>query len=119
MPIDFVGVYYKQDIPDKGVFISGNKFYYSTGKSTIKGYRGYFVLDEGIQDIVFGDSSSELNISLTIDGELTAVEGLTTNNYLDNDNVYSVSGVYMGKASDMKKLARGMYIVNGKKVIVK
>ena len=38
---------------------------------------------------------------------------------MSNDDVYSVSGIYMGKAKDMKKLPKGMYIVNNKKVILK
>ena len=122
MTIDFVGVYYKQNIPEEGIFLNGNSFYYSTGKSTIKGFRGYFVLSDGARKIVFGDGSSSdsplSNISITVDNELTAVEGISTN-YRNNDDVYSVSGVYMGKASDMKKYSRGVYIVNGKKVIVK
>ena len=122
MTIDFVGVYYKQNIPEEGIFLNGNSFYYSTGKSTIKGFRGYFVLSDGARKIVFGDGTSSdsplSNISITVDNELTAVEGIS-NNYRNNDDVYSVSGVYMGKASDMKKYSRGVYIVNGKKVIVK
>ena len=122
MTIDFVGVYYKQNIPEEGIFLNGNSFYYSTGKSTIKGFRGYFVLSDGARKIVFGDETSSesplSNICITVDNELTAVEGIS-NNYRNNDDVYSVSGVYMGKASDMKKYSRGVYIVNGKKVIVK
>lgn len=115
--IEFIGVLNKQDIPNRGVFLSGNKFYYSTGESKIKGFRGYFVLDDYMQNIIW-ESGSGLNIGIVIDGELTAIEGISTN-YRNNDDVYSVSGVYMGKASDMKKLSRGIYIVNGKKVIVK
>ena len=113
-----INTYAKQTIPNHGIFLSGNKFYYSTGKSTIKGFRNYFVLDDYFDEAIFG-GSSPININVAIDDELTAVEGLSTNNYMNNDDVYSVSGVYMGKASDMKKLSRGMYIVNGKKVIVK
>lgn len=121
LTLDFVGVFYKQNIPENGIFLNGNSFYYSTGKSTIKGYRGYFVLDDGLQKIVFEGSSpnsSLSNISISIDDELTAIEGIS-NNYRTNDDVYSVNGVYMGKASDMKKYSRGVYIVNGKKVVIK
>ena len=117
--IEFIGVLNKQTIPNRGIFLSGNKFYYSTSESEskIKGFRGYFMLDDYMQKLIW-ESSSGLNIGIVIDGELTAIEGISTN-YRNNDDVYSVSGVYMGKASDMKKLSRGIYIVNGKKVIVK
>ena len=107
-----VGVYAPQVIPENGVFLSENKFYYSTGNSNIKPMRGYLVLD----DYFLNNGGGEANIFLSLDGETT---GIKTNILVDNDAVYSISGVYMGKASDMKKLPRGMYIVNNKKVTVK
>lgn len=108
----FYGVYSKHFIPENGIFLSGNKFWYSTGISVIKGYRAYFTLTDNI------DFSSGLNINVNIDGDATAVEGLTTSTRID-DNVYTISGVNLGKNVDTKKLQPGMYIVNNKKVIVK
>ena len=108
-----VGSYKVQKIPENGVFLNNNKFYYSAGNSNIKALRGYFVLDD-----YFNNGANGANINILIDGEETAVEGLT-NSLRANDDVYSISGVYMGKASDMKKLPRGMYIVNNKKLTVK
>ena len=108
----FYGVYSKHLIPENGIFLSGNKFWYSTGVSNIKGYRAYFTLDNNI------DFSSGININVNIDGDATAVEGLTTSTRID-DNVYTISGVNLGKNVDTKKLQPGMYIVNNKKVIVK
>ena len=35
------------------------------------------------------------------------------------DGVYSLQGLYVGKTSDLKNLPKGIYIVNGKKVLVK
>ena len=35
------------------------------------------------------------------------------------DGVYSLQGLYVGKISDLKNLPKGIYIVNGKKVLVK
>ena len=113
--IQGVGVYKYQPIPKNGIFLNDNAFYYSTGTSNVKATRGYFVLD----DYFFSEDGAGANIIFTIDDEPTAIEGLSTTNYRPNDNVYSISGVYMGKASDMKKLPRGMYIVNNKKITVK
>lgn len=110
-----VGVYQYQPIPKNGIFLNDNAFYYSTGTSNVKATRGYFVLG----DYFFKDGGASANVIFTIDDEPTAIEGLSTTNYRPNDNVYSISGVYMGKASDMKKLPRGMYIVNNKKITVK
>lgn len=35
------------------------------------------------------------------------------------DGVYSLQGLYVGKTSDLKSLPKGIYIVNGKKIMVK
>ena len=48
----------------------------------------------------------------------TYIEGISTR-YVGNDDVYSVSGIKMGTTSDLNHMKPGMYIVNGKKVIVK
>ena len=112
IPLNAVGVYKPQVIPENGVFLSQNKFYYSTGNSNIKPMRGYLVLDKYFQNTGGG----EANIFFSLDDEAT---GIKTNIFVDSDAVYSISGVYMGKVSDMKKLPRGMYIVNNKKVTVK
>lgn len=106
-----VGTFKVQKIPANGVFLSGNKFYISKGNSNIKALRGYLMLDE------FFTGAAEANVNFIIDGEATAIEGLKANGA--DGNVYSISGVYMGKASDMNKLPRGIYIVNNKKVTVK
>ncbi len=124
-PVQFTGVYTMQKIPAGSLFLSNvqeggkwkPKFYYSTDKSEIKGFRAYFALDPYIQNLIEGTGAT--NIAVTIDDEPTAIEGLTTDNFVGNDDVYSVSGIYMGKAKDMKKLPKGMYIVNNKKVILK
>jgi hypothetical protein len=112
IPLTAVGVYKPQVIPEDAVFLSDNKFYYSTGKSHIKPMRGYLILDQFFQN----SGDGEANIFLSLDDETT---GIKTNILMDSDNVYSISGVYMGKVSDMKKLPRGIYIVNNKKVTVK
>lgn len=124
-PVTFTGVLNPQKIPAGSLFLSNvqeggtwkPKFYYSTGNSDIKGFRAYFALDPYIQNLIEGTGAT--NIAVTIDDEPTAIEGLTTDNFVSNDDVYSVSGIYMGKAKDMKKLPKGMYIVNNKKVILK
>lgn len=116
--ITATGVYKPQVIPDYAVFLNNEKFYYSTGNSNIKSFRSYFVLDKFFQSLLKGEDGAA-NINIFVDGEATAIEGITTNTFRNSDDVYSISGVYMGKASDMKKLPRGMYIVNNKKVTIK
>ena len=98
------------------LFISDSKFYVTTNsEKTIKAYRGYFWVD------AVEDSYGSANICIMVDGETTAIEGITSANKETVDgNVYTVSGVNMGRAEDvMESLPSGIYIVNNKKVIVK
>ena len=44
-PGEFTGSFVKTVVPADGLFISGNKFYYSTGATNIKAFRGWFELD--------------------------------------------------------------------------
>lgn len=98
------------------LFISDSKFYVTTNpEKTIKAYRGYFWVDR------VEDSYGSANICIMVDGETTAIEGITSPKAESVDgNVYTVSGVNMGRAEDvMESLPSGIYIVNNKKVIVK
>lgn len=97
------------------LFINNNKFYVSTSAKTIKAYRAYFWVD------VVEESYAPANISIMVDGDLTSIEELTTpSNQTVDGNVYTVSGINLGRAEDvMESLPSGIYIVNNKKVIVK
>ena len=103
----FVGTYVAGTaIPSSALFLSDNKFWYSNGKSISKGFRGYFILD----DANLGQSSSR--ISLVIDGT-TAVKTIL-NDMPDNQTfLYNLQGIRV------KAPAKGIYIQNGKKVVIK
>ncbi len=96
------------------VYLQGNKFWFSNEPFTMKAFRGYFEL----YDFVASESS---NINFVIDGEATSIEGININGKeIANGDVYSVNGMYMGRAENvMNTLPRGMYIINNKKVVVK
>lgn len=66
------------------------------------------------------DGANEVPSVLTIDGNggdmsVSSIES----RFLNDDKVYSVMGVKMGVGSDMDSLPAGVYIKNGKKVIVR
>lgn len=95
------------------LFLSGNKFYYaSENTKPLKGFRGYFTFYDALSDV------ASANIGIMIDNEADYIEGISTSQVANGD-VYTVSGMYVGKNLDLKKLPRGMYIVNNKKVVVK
>ena len=107
------GNYQAGRILDKNnLFISENKFWYSAGNTKIKGFRAYFDVDDKLTKIN-GDASSKINI--VFDGDVTAIENINKQNA--TEDIYSVSGMNVGK--DASRLQRGVYIVNGKKVVKK
>ena len=118
----FIGVY--APIANLGstdnpvAFISSNKFYYATGNSSLKGFRGYFDFKD-LKDYISGLTAAS-NLSFFVDGEeATSIDGVTTTN-LPVEGVYDLQGrkVEIGDKG-IDGLQKGIYIVNGKKVAVK
>ncbi|MBQ6062071.1 MAG: hypothetical protein IJK42_12450 [Prevotella sp.] len=100
-------------VPDLGLFLANNKFWYSTGKTKMKAFRAYFELF----DVLSSVENAGAKISFSIGGTPTSIEGVSTKVEAGNDDIYSVSGMNVGKNAD--RLQRGVYIVNGKKVVKK
>lgn len=109
----FVGVYSKQLIPENGLFINDNKFYYSVGKTTTKGFRGYFMLDAVLGHSMF----EEVKFNILVDDETTSIDGIQQIN--TRGAVYTIDGKFVGRDVDQKKLQKGIYIIDGKKVAIK
>jgi len=102
---DFVGTYDASATIDEGdYYIGGNKLWKSDGAATIKGTRAYLKA-----------RTAGAKIRLVIDGEdATAIEAIEiTGSDVENGNVYDMSGRLV------KNPVRGLYIKNGKKVLVK
>lgn len=98
-------------VPENSLFLSGGKFYYSKGKTKIKGLRGYFTLNDVLADMASSNGvKMDFDVVTKIDGvRLTDSEGA----------VYTVDGKFIGRNVDLKKLQKGIYVVDGKKVAVK
>lgn len=104
----FKGTFAKTTVPDKGLFISGNKFYYSTGKTNIKAFRGWFELDAVLNESVSADTRIGFNFDETtgikeVHGSNKSVEG-----------TYDLQGRKVEESTN-----KGLYIVNGHKVVIK
>lgn len=90
---------------------------YPTGKKYgIRGFSGWFHRNNSISN------AHELSLSLFDDSSTTPIETVKVDD-LNRDTsgkVYSISGVLMkNNAADLNNLPKGIYVVNGKKYVVK
>lgn len=90
---------------------------YPAGKKYgIRGFSGWFHRNNSISN------AHELSLSLFDDSSITPIETVKVDN-LNRDTsgkVYSISGVLMkNNAADLNNLPKGIYVVNGKKYVVK
>lgn len=111
----FKGTFVSKKIPADGVFINGDKFWYSTGKTTTKGFRGWFDL----AGVVGKDMDFGAKVGFVVDGEATDIDGILGYQRVV-DGVYDLSGRKIQlQDGDLNKLQKGVYIINGKKVTIK
>ncbi len=111
----FKGTFVKTIIPEDGLFINTEKFYYSVGKTNIKGFRGWFMLDE----VVGKETDFGAKVTFTVDGEATSIDGIPSYQRI-TEGVYDLSGRKIQlQDGDLNKLQKGVYIIDGKKVTIK
>lgn len=101
---DFVGTYAASTtIAEGDYFIRNNMLYKSAGSTNIKGTRAYLkAKSAGVKAVLF------------IDGVATCIEAINNGQLtMDNATIYNLAGQRVNKAQ------KGIFIVNGKKVLVK
>lgn len=112
--VDFDGVQYVGNYSPYQ-WTGVNEYYYGVSSnaiikakettSALKGMRGYFVLPQ------------EMKARIVIDCLPTDIMVVEEGNKESNSGIYSMQGIFLGY--DIKKLARGIYIINGKKQTIK
>lgn len=101
----FIGNYENgTELEDGFLFLNANKFYFSNGSTKIKAFRGYFNLETA--DAYYEESR---RIVLNF-GDATGIETIVKD---EADKVFNLGG------QRVKTPAKGLYIKNGKKIIVK
>ena len=106
----FKGVYEAQTVLEANtLFLSGNKFWYSAGKTKMKAYRAFF---EFI-DVLASIKDAGAKVCMAFENIPTSIKTIKSKPY--SSGVFSIEGTYMG--NHLEKLPKGIYIVNGKKVI--
>lgn len=103
----FIGTYTANtEVPADNLFLSGNKFWYSSGLTQMKGFRGYFEL----ADVLTEAEESGARITVRIDDSPTDVKVLKGN--APSDGIY-----YDLSGRRVERPGKGFYIVNGKKIL--
>ena len=118
--VSMTGNYAAGFVPQYAYFISNNAFYYADEANyvSLKGFRAYIQLNNGVQN------ANRLMINL--DGEVTGIEDVLGEEAAEADklvNVVSLDGMTVKagvkKAEALDGLQKGIYIVDGKKYVVK
>jgi hypothetical protein len=105
----FVGTYVAgTTVPENGLFLNGNQFWYSNGSTIMKGFRGYF----SFMDVLSEVANASTRIGFNFD-ETTGIKEIHGSNK-------SVEGTYDLQGRKVEEPTnKGLYIVNGKKVVKK
>ena len=94
-------------VPANCLFLNGGDFWYSTGQSNIKAFRGYFEF----VDVLASLETANSKVKMVFRGETTGIKGVTVETA--NDDMYDLQGRRIVNPD------KGIYIKNGKKVVIK
>ena len=113
--ITFHGAYYNNSsLEENGYALSSGKFYCYTDKPSIKGFRFWFSIEN--------QTEQAKSISLAI-ADANDATGISTIDSADDNAapaaIYTIDGRLVRQGASTDGLARGLYIVGGKKVMVK
>lgn len=122
----FIGTYVADtELLENMLFLSGNRFWYSTGKTKIKAYHAYF----DFYDVLTEMEEAETRISFNFVEDLTKMTEINKE-LMGTDKVYDLQGRKVnsqlspipssfGGVGGGSHLKKGIYIKNGKKILVK
>ena len=127
--VQFVGTYVKcfdtnNNIPANSYVLNGNNkggtaglWYYRTVETKTKGFRGWLQSVQGQASKVFEYEIE--GVVEQVNGNTTAIEGIEAAQQHDA-NIYNLNGQLVRQgATSTEGLPSGLYIVGGKKVVVK
>lgn len=116
--IQFLGIYSPMDVvtvnpagPSTGYYAflgEGNKFFKAQAETKMKGFRAFFLVPNKVPSNA---------LKAVIDGTATGIEDLVIDGVKANGRVYNLNGQYVGNS--LNGLQPGLYIQNGKKIVVK
>ncbi|MBO4659391.1 MAG: M6 family metalloprotease domain-containing protein [Prevotella sp.] len=112
-PFTFVGVSNYTTVPKDCYFFSNGALYKSTGTTTVKAFKGYFKTE--------GNGLSAIDVNVDEGGQQTYVDdNLVSIREQSLGDIYTLSGNIARKdAMTTEGLPKGVYVLNGKKIIIK
>ena len=112
-PRAIVGTYVANTVIDNGcLFLSGNKFWYSVGTTKTKAFRAYFNFNDLLPD--FEENYAEARVYMVFaDDETTGVDDVRCKKEKVRCDVYDLQG------RKVQKPSKGLYIINGRKEVVR
>ena len=115
---EMIGTYVNGfEVPEQTLFLSGGKFYYSTGKTKMKAFRAYF----DFYDLLASVENAESKIAFDFD--TTDIKDIKDARLkMKDSSVYNLNGQRVisspsGRPGGVP--TKGVYIINGKKCVVK
>ena len=107
----FTGSYVPMLIDEECLFLSENKFWYSMGKTSMKGYRAYFYFQD-VLAAYYEVSPARIGMVFTDETE-TGISEITAKRHGENNRYYNLKGQLVDNPS------KGLYIKDGKKIVFK
>ena len=107
----FVGTYHAAtEVPALCLFLSGNKFWYSTGKTKMKAFRAYFDFYDVLSSVT--EENAGARIAMSFDDTVTSI-------CESEDACLGTRGeaIYNLRGQRLSKPGKGLHIMDGKLVI--
>ena len=110
-PKAFIGNYVAGTAVGNGcLFLNGGKFWYSVGTTKIKAFRAFFNFNDLLPD--FEDNYAEAPVLISFSDNTTGIDDVKRESITDG-RYYDLKG------QQVENPTKGLYIKNGKKVVVK
>lgn len=104
----FIGTYTANTaVPNETLFLNGNQFWYSTGSTKMKAFRGWFEFADVLTEV----ENASAPVFISFNSDVTAIRNIEQSE--GDGRYYNLNGQHV---TNVKK---GLYIKNGKKVVVK
>ena len=111
----YQGTYTNQKIPTYAYYLKNNLFYYMPGENTTLGWKAYggivYVSDES--NVAQGAKSQFFDLAVGHSGDVSVIESYQMETKASDQLLYNLAG------QQVRQPQRGIYVRNGKKIIIK